>query len=250
MATNYDLIARDYQRSKQFPWRLHVEQFTLFERIGNLAGKDVLDLACGEGFYTRQIKRAGAARVVGVDLSAGMIELARAEEARQPLGIEYIVQDARTVDLGPFDLVVAAYLLNYASTRDELLAMCQAIARNLKPGCRFVTVNSNPDFSVADSKALRKYGQEKIGPAVQEEGTPYNWRFHLEDRSFEITNYYLSVATHEWALRTAGFEAIAWHKPRLSPAGAAQYGKDYWRDYLAHPSMVFIEAVKRGEPGA
>jgi ubiquinone/menaquinone biosynthesis C-methylase UbiE len=40
----------------------------------------VLDLACGEGFYTRRIKQRDAARVVGVDVSQPMIELARAEE--------------------------------------------------------------------------------------------------------------------------------------------------------------------------
>jgi len=245
MTTNYDLIAHEYQQSKQFPWRLHCEQFTLFERLGSVAGMDVLDLACGEGFYSRALKRAGAARVVGVDLSAGMIELARAAEARQALGVEYHVQDARSVDLGQFDLVVAAFLLNYARTREELLAMCQAVARNLKPGCRFVTVNSNAELSVADASALRKYGKEKIGPAVQQEGTPYNWRFYLEDRSFEITNYYLSVATHEWALRSAGFETVRWHPLRVSPAGEAEFGQEYWRDFLAHPSMVFIDAAKR-----
>ena len=37
------------------------------------------------------------------------------------------------------------YLLTYASTVDELIAMRQAISRSLKPGGRFVTVNNNPD---------------------------------------------------------------------------------------------------------
>jgi toxoflavin synthase len=54
-----------------------------------------------------------------------MIQLARQEEARNPLGIEYRVQDARLVEAAErFDLVVAAYLLNYAATREELTAMC------------------------------------------------------------------------------------------------------------------------------
>ena len=41
--------------------------------------------------------------------------------------------------------VAWAYVLNYASTVDELIAMRQAISRSLKPGGRFVTVNNNPD---------------------------------------------------------------------------------------------------------
>src|SRR6516162_8632779 len=136
MRTDYNTIAAEYKKAKQQPWRTYIEHFTLFELIGDLSGKSVLDLACGEGFYTRFLKKGGAAKAVGVDLSERMIELAKAEEARQPLGIDYFARDAKTLDLpDKFDLVIAGYLLNYAATKDELLAMCQAIARHLKPGC-------------------------------------------------------------------------------------------------------------------
>src|SRR6266545_7467729 len=145
MATDYDAIAADYKRAKQQPWRFYVERYTLLQLIGDLRGLAVLDLACGEGYYTREFRHRGGARVVGVDASEGMIRLARAEEARRPLGIEYRVQDARALHGAEgFDLVVAAYLLNYASTKEELREMCGAIARALKPGSRFVGVNNNP----------------------------------------------------------------------------------------------------------
>src|SRR5258705_11230405 len=60
MTTNYDPIAEQYKRSKQQPWRAHVEAFTLMTLIGDPAGKAVIDFACGEGFYTR--RSASAAR--------------------------------------------------------------------------------------------------------------------------------------------------------------------------------------------
>src|SRR4051812_31505249 len=117
MTTNYDDIAAEYQRAKQQPWRLHLEHYTFFKLLGDVRGKTVLDLACGEGFYSRFIKRRGAARVVGVDLSQGMIELARRQEERDPLGIDYLVHDVKQLALDDtFDVVVAAYLLNYAQT--------------------------------------------------------------------------------------------------------------------------------------
>src|SRR5690242_454535 len=95
MTTNYDPIAEQYQRSKQQPWRTFIESFRLMELVGDPGGKSVLDVACGEGFYTRMIKQRGAGRVTGVDLSAGMIDLARKQEAVNQQGIEYIVADAR-----------------------------------------------------------------------------------------------------------------------------------------------------------
>jgi len=155
METIYDEIATEYKGAKQQPWRLHVEHFTLFKLLGDLRGKSVIDLACGEGFYTRSLKRSG----VGVDLSQGMIGLARREEENNPLGIEYLVQDVSQLDIGEtFDVVVAAYLLNYAQTSTQLLEMCSAITRHLKPRCRFVTVNNNPNHNVDDFTSTRKYG--------------------------------------------------------------------------------------------
>ena len=86
MTTNYDPIAEQYKRAKQQPWRAHVEAYTLMKLIGDPAAKVVIDVACGDGFYTRMIRRRGASRVTGVDLSEKMIELARASEVEQRLG--------------------------------------------------------------------------------------------------------------------------------------------------------------------
>ena len=77
MTSNYDSIAKEYKESKELPMRLHIEAYTYFNMLGNLAEKSILDLACGEGFYTRKFKDQGAAKVVGVDISQKMIELAR-----------------------------------------------------------------------------------------------------------------------------------------------------------------------------
>ena len=132
MTTNYDPIAGQYKRAKQQPWRAYVEAYTLMRLIGDPAGKAVIDVACGEGFYTRMIGQRGAAKVTGVDLSEKMIELARASEAKQRLGIDYIVGDGRNLGLAAeYDLAVAAYFLNYAHDRAELKAMCRGIARCL-----------------------------------------------------------------------------------------------------------------------
>lgn len=67
MTTDYDPIAEQYKRSKLQPWRAHLEAFTLLKLVGDLAGKTVIDVACGEGFYTRVLRQRGAAKVTGVD---------------------------------------------------------------------------------------------------------------------------------------------------------------------------------------
>jgi ubiquinone/menaquinone biosynthesis C-methylase UbiE len=245
MTTDYDPIAEQYQRAKQQPWRTHIEAHTLMELAGNLARCSVLDLACGDGFYSRLVKSRGAARVMGVDLSQGMIELARQAESRHSLGIEYRVGDAKEVALAePFDIALAAYLFNYAHDEDELLAMCRGAAGALKPGGRLVAVNSNPAFDFRRAPSYRKYGFETSLPNGFAHGAPICWRFFLRDGQFDIENYYLDVASHEQAFRAAGFREIRWHPPRLSAESGTGVPADHWAEFVEFPPIAFVECVK------
>ena len=245
MTTNYDPIAGQYKLSKQQPWRTYIEAFTLMTLIGDPIGKAVIDIACGEGFYSRLLRQRGADSVTGVDLSEGMIALARAQEAEDRLGIDYVVGDGRQLPVGrEFDLAVAAYLLNYARDREELFAMCNGIARVLNTGGRFVTVNCNPALDFTAAPSYRKYGFATSVASELREGAPIQWTFFLEGRSFEIENYFLDVSIHEEAFRSAGFREIRWYGPRLSAEGEAALGRDFWASFMNHPPIIFIECVK------
>jgi SAM-dependent methyltransferase len=242
MTTDYDPIADQYRRAKQQPWRGYLESFSLLSLIGDPTGLQVLDLACGDGFYTRLLRQRGAARLLGVDLSAGMIELARAQEAVHGLGITYEVGDARAVAChADFDLVVAAYLLNYARDRAELQRMYDAIASYLKPGGRFVTVNTNPALDWATAPSYRRYGFETAVTDSAREGAPLTWTFHLPDGSFSIENYCLGTEAHEAAMRSVGLRDICWHALQVSPEGMAAMPPGAWDVLLAAPPVIMLE---------
>jgi len=83
MPAEYDAIAEEYRASKLIPFRLEVEQPTLFDMLGDVWGLRVLDPACGEGIYSRWVRRLGAARVHGIDLSQGMVDLAEQTERQE-----------------------------------------------------------------------------------------------------------------------------------------------------------------------
>ncbi len=243
MTTNYDPIAERYQRSKRQPWRTHIEAYSLMPLLGELDGKAALDVACGEGFYTRLLRQRGAERVIGVDLSPAMIALARSQESAAPIGIDYLVRDGKDLSFGePFDLVFAAYFLNYAHDARELQSMCVSLARCLKPGGRFVSVNCSTSADFTHGRSYRKYGfDSKVSKPVRN-GAPIVWNFFLEDGdAFSVENYFLDQPTYEAALRGAGFSEIGWPALRLSPEGGAA---SFWADFLDHPPIALIECVR------
>jgi toxoflavin synthase len=142
------------------------------------------------------------------------------------------------------DIVVAAYLLNYAQDRAELGAMCRSIGRCLRSGGRFVTVNQNPALDFRAAPSYRTYGFETTVAGEWREGTPITWTFYLDDGAFSIENYHLDPSVHEEELRSGGFRDIRWHGPRLSREGEAAHGREFWSAFLDRSPITFIECVK------
>lgn len=241
MPAEYDAVARQYCRSKQLPFRVYSEMPDHLESLGNLSGSAVLDVACGDGFYSRPIRERGAARVVGVDISPAMIALARKQETERPMGIEYIVASAEHMpDMDVFDLVTTAYLFNTAPDHDTLAAMAQSLAAKLKPGGRLVATLG--DLCRWPGVDYRAYGMTTEFHAPLPEGAPYTIGFLLDEDSFTIRDFAWSHAAYEAALTSAGFGAFHWKLPTITPEGIARFGPAFWQTYLTCPPVVRLEA--------
>ncbi|MEO3930273.1 class I SAM-dependent methyltransferase [Micromonosporaceae bacterium B7E4] len=244
----YDTFADQYDQAfTLFPFRTHIEAYSLLKRVGEVRGQAWLDVACGSGPYARALRRRGATRVVGIDISGEMLRVARAAEEADPLGIEYVQHDVGDMPvLGSFDGAIGSYLLHYGTTEEHLRAMCRNIAASLRPGGRLVTYQLNPAFSRRPDYYL-PYGSEIfLDPdAPLTDGDTVPFRITVPGfRSPEVTAYYWTRATLDDALRAAGFTVIRWVMPELSPEAAQGADPEQWHDYLAEPLCVVIECVK------
>ncbi|MFY0580884.1 class I SAM-dependent methyltransferase [Cystobacter fuscus] len=147
MAEQYDTVGNKYEQFKDTAALPIPERHTFLKLVGDLHGQRALDLACGAGYYTRLLKQQGAENVIGVDVSPEMVAIARQREQEHRQGIQYHVANAAQLPhLGDFHLVTAIYLLNYASTREELLGMCRGAHTNLEQGGRFIAFTIDPNF--------------------------------------------------------------------------------------------------------
>ena len=128
-----------------------------------LKGKKVLDLGCGEGFCSRQFMQRGAASVYGIDISEKMIDHAKKQEDRNPLGIEYHAGDATKLDHladESYDLIACVFLFNYLNNAQTRIVM-KAIRRLLKPEGQFVFTIPHPLYAFLRNNAFPFYFDPK-----------------------------------------------------------------------------------------
>lgn len=126
----------------------------LLALLGEVAGKTVLDLGCGEGGYARELARRGAA-VTGVDGSAQLIHVARERSATEGVVVRFLHANANALDdleAGRFDVVVAA--MSLMDVEDYAGAIAE-VRRVLRSGGELVMSITHPCFSAPVSRWIR-----------------------------------------------------------------------------------------------
>ncbi|KQC06221.1 MAG: hypothetical protein APR54_07535 [Candidatus Cloacimonas sp. SDB] len=243
--TDYNEITDQYKLVKTTYFHLYSEAHTIYKLLGDLKGKSAIDIACGDGYYTRSLKELGAERVVGVDLSRNMIENARKFEELLPLGIEYHVRDiAALEEMDRFDVALAVYFLHYMPAEAELLKACRAIATNLVEEGRLVAALMNPYIPEKCPFVLERFGFSWEFQEPLKDGAKVLTRLEVKDGILDLENYYWSRKTYESILREAGFNKVVWHPLEISQDGMDELGSEYWDQLNKNSPLIFLTAAK------
>jgi SAM-dependent methyltransferase len=131
----YDKIARVYD-----PWSVSViEDVPFYVGEAERSGGPVLELGVGTGRIAVPVAAAGI-EVVGVDLSAGMLEVARERAELAGVTVDLRHGDMRDPPVdGVFPLVLCPFRsLLHMETEDDRRAALRAVARHMDDGGRFV----------------------------------------------------------------------------------------------------------------
>ena len=196
---------------------------TLGAKVLNLLaprpGERILDLGCGDGVLTADIRSAGA-EVVGLDASETMIDAARAR------GLDVRLGNAERLEFDQaFDAVFSNAALHWMTDPDAVIA---GVRRALKPGGRFVGEFGGHGNVAAITVALAAVCERRgIGSAAIQP-----W-------------YFPSVAAYRFRLETEGFKVSSIELiPRPTPLPTDMEG---WLRTMAGP---FFDVMDDGESDA
>jgi ubiquinone/menaquinone biosynthesis C-methylase UbiE len=177
----FDEIAEDFDRTRYKPWPQCVE-------FGRTIPEDslVLDLGCGNGRNTTFL--AEKQRVIGLDISHKMVDIARRNLVGKGLGdkCEFIQCDVTDIPLrdSTFDSVLYIATLHHIPTEAQRLKSLEELRRVMKEGSRAlisVWAFDQPRFQKLLEEHLKK--GENFGDIHVEwkrpDGTVFNRFYHL-----------------------------------------------------------------------
>jgi ubiquinone/menaquinone biosynthesis C-methylase UbiE len=180
------------------------DRFTFWEHVYRYAfacrfvkGKRVLDVACGEGYGSASLQQAGAANVIGIDVSPETCE-----HARQKYGVDARCASAEKIRLpnNSIDIVVSFETIEHLPNPLRFLDEC---ARVLAPGGRLIISTPN--------KGLYRAPNEPQNPFHCSEMTEDEFASALRSRfrKLELFSQHPRSASW-WSLRTLAADITPW----------------------------------------
>ncbi|PTB64969.1 S-adenosyl-L-methionine-dependent methyltransferase [Trichoderma citrinoviride] len=260
----YDSIGASYNVLEELPYRA-VEKHNVYTAINPLLkpGARVLEVACGTGFYSSHLLTWGAGYVMGMDISSTMLESAvtrlsseiASGKAQFMLGDGAIPQSfAPDNSSGFFSMVFGAWFLNYASSKEDLVAMFTNISLNLEPGGVFVGVVPHPTDDIQkraeDCKQdpLRQYYPRNEYVEELASGDGWSLRVSLNEGGLDIMTWHMRKSVYEEAARMGGLRGkLEWRYETLGEESAReQFGltADEWSARVTNPHLGILIAWK------
>lgn len=231
-------LSADFQKSDVKPDKQFSFLPTVLGILGNLKNKTVLDLGCGDGFFTRALASMGAKKVIGIDNSE--IQLKLAKEKLSEKNIEYEYGDIFRDKIPQADVILSPFVLNYAENIGSLEFLFKNIWQSLSDGGKVLFVVDLPK-----GNNLKKFGSLKTLENEAKDGTRIKIDLYNGD-DFICTLYsiYYTPKTLENYLVKVGFKNIKWHKPVISKEGIDKFGKDFWEGFSENSELGYLSAEK------
>ena len=203
-----------------------------------LRNKSVLDLGCGFGWHCLFAREQHASSVIGVDISAKMLQQAR-EKTDDP-AISYIQMPIEDIEFSnsQFDVVISSLAFHYIESFE---AICKKVHDYLKPGGSFIFSVEHPIFTSRNEQDWY----------VDDQGNRLHWPVDhyqsegIRETSFlgeDVTKYHRTISTYMNNLIEAEFVIKVVKEPM--PSDEMLKHDPLMQDENRRPMFLIISAEK------
>lgn len=200
--TDYDDFAEAYSADNEVNLlNGHYERPEMLRLAGDVAGRRILDAGCGSGPLSEALRDRGAI-LTGFDLSAAMVELARARLGEEEDLIVHDLADPLPYADAAFDDVVASLVLHYV---EDWTAPLAELHRVLKPGGRLILSTHHPMVYTALNPGANYF-----------DITEFSFDAEHAGRTVVYTNWHRPLQAMADAFAAAGFRISVISEPPVA----------------------------------
>lgn len=216
-----------------------------FAKLGDVAGKKILDLGCGEGGYSRELARRGA-QVVSVDCSKSALCYAMEQAEKENLAIRHYLRNSNNlfgIENDFFDIVLCSMMLMDCEDFDGTI---KAAARVLKPGGKLLASVLHPCF---DGNHDTGIGRQGVGidrqVVVMNYFEPKTWEAPLWRGKTPVIWRHRTMQDYVKTFVKNGFSIVDLDEPRATDEQAQRSVAIAWLQKI--PLYLFWELKKEGD---
>jgi len=226
----------------------YLEKPAMYGKLPDLTGKDVLCIGCGTGEEVAHLVSLGARRVVGVDISGGLIDYAK----KSYPSLEFEVMDMEKLNFSTdsFDFVYSSLVMHYVDSWDKTLA---SISNVLKKGGSFLFSTHHPvKWSGArirsdnEVSVLLGYKKNKELKTCEVLGDYLNTR-KIDDTwfgDFKVTYVHRSMSEMLKDILKSDFELKDFLEPKAIDK-CRDVDPMFWEIHQKLPTFMIFELVKK-----
>jgi len=241
-------FAGRFKRNEEF-FHKHIINPTLLNLLGDVKGKAVLDVACGEGHFSRKLAEQAKSdiQITGIDASKKLIDIAQKKNEPFSHCIRFLTGDASRLDGLPsnsFDVAICNMALMFIKRYEETI---QEVARVLKPQGSFVFSLLHPCFLTPGSGWILEDSPDEKGKRIGWKTDNYHLGLVYHGVMVECDTketYYFCRTLEDYfrALRKGGFVVEDLREP-LPPKALMERHPDFKGEEKR--SMILIMKCKR-----
>jgi ubiquinone biosynthesis O-methyltransferase len=209
------------------------------QQFGNVSGKKILDIGCGDGGYSRALTHKGAT-VTSIDCAIDAINFAMKKANEEGLKIEHFVRNSNDLyDIGDstFDIVLCSMMLMDIQDFEGTL---KEIYRVTKPKGKVFISMLHPCFKPKESKWTLE--DETIKVIIADYFNPTEWVGEIKGIDAPIIYRHRTLSDYIKAFNKVGFRLIDMNEPLPSEEQINLSPRIGWLSKI--PMFLFMEIEK------